>query len=102
MPSKAFEQYQKQCASYMPDVETIAKPVNLKCAYYMQTRRKVDLMNLLNATADILVHYGVLSDDNRNIVYSVDGSRVYYDKKNPRTVVEITEVTGKEFESWRY
>jgi hypothetical protein len=38
------------------------------------------------------VKYGVIEDDNSNVVVSVDGSRVLYDKENPRTEVEITEV----------
>lgn len=65
----------------------------------MPTRRRVDLSNLLNSTLDILVHYGVLLDDNRNIVYSVDGSRVLYDKASPRTEIEITPIT-EGVESW--
>jgi Holliday junction resolvase RusA-like endonuclease len=83
----------------MPKVKTIDYPVNIKCIYYMPTRRKVDLSNLLNATLDLLVHYGILLDDNRNIVYSVDGSRVYYDKDNSRTEIEITRIKG-DVELW--
>jgi Holliday junction resolvase RusA-like endonuclease len=58
----------------------------------MQTRRKVDLTNLLNAINDILVKYEILADDNSSIVFSMDGSRVFYDKENPRTEITITEV----------
>jgi Holliday junction resolvase RusA-like endonuclease len=79
--------------------ESVDYPVNVKCVYYMPTRRKVDLSNLLNSTLDILVHYGVLIDDNRNIVYSVDGSRVFYDKENPRTEIEITRIE-EDFQTW--
>lgn len=63
--------------------------VNVKAVYYMQTRRKVDITNLHNALHDILVHYGVLADDNMKIVVFTDGSRVKYDKLNPRTEVTI-------------
>lgn len=65
--------------------------VNVQCLYYMPTRRKVDLTNLLAATDDILVRAGILEDDNSNIVVSHDGSRVLYDKTNPRTEIVITE-----------
>jgi Holliday junction resolvase RusA-like endonuclease len=58
----------------------------------MPTHRRVDLTNLLEALNDILVKYGVIEDDNSNVVVSVDGSRVLYDKENARTEVEITEV----------
>lgn len=95
LPSEAFEKYQKECGRYMPMLdEPVEIPVNMKCTYYMQTRRRVDLLNLLEATADILVDYGVLADDNCKIVRSTDGSRVLYDKENPRVEIEIKEIDG--------
>ena len=69
--------------------EPISCPVEVSCEYYMPTRRKVDLVNLLEATLDILVRAEILDDDNSNIVVSHDGSRVRYDKENPRSVVTI-------------
>ena len=65
-------------------------PVNVKAIYYMPTRRVVDITNLHSALHDVLVKAGVLQDDNSRIVVSTDGSRVRYDKDNPRTEVEIT------------
>lgn len=99
IPSKQYREYEHDCAWFMPSEKTIDYPVNVKCVYYMPTRRKVDLSNLINSTLDILVRYGVLLDDNRNIVYSVDGSRVFYDKNNARTEIEITRIK-EEFQSW--
>ena len=58
----------------------------------MPTHHRVDQVNLLEATLDILVEYGVLADDNSNIVVSHDGSCVLYDKNNPRTEITITDV----------
>jgi hypothetical protein len=43
-----------------------------------------------------LVKYGVLEDDNYSIVASMDGSRAYYDKENPRTVIEIERLKENE------
>ena len=57
----------------------------------MPTRHRVDLANLLAATCDILVHYGVLEDDNSGIVASHDGSCVLYSKESPRVEIVITE-----------
>lgn len=92
IPSEAFEAYQERAGYYIPyKWAAINFPINLKCVYYMQTRRKVDLCNLLGATCDILVHYGVIADDSSNIVASHDGSRVEYDKYNPRVEITITE-----------
>jgi hypothetical protein len=44
---------------------------------------------------DILVKAKVLEDDNYKIVIGTDGSRVYYDKENPRTEVEIYQYKEK-------
>ncbi|QHJ73650.1 endodeoxyribonuclease [Butyrivibrio virus Arian] len=94
MPSEKYKQYERDTAYYMNWFKAwdkpINTPVNIKCEFYMKTRRRVDLTNLLEAIDDILVKHGVLEDDNYNIIVSHDGSRVYYDKENPRTVVEIT------------
>lgn len=92
IPSKLYKDYEKDCKPYIPDVETIDYPINLKCIYYMPTKRRVDLCNLLEATCDMLVFYRVLADDNSKIVYSHDGSKVLYDKNNPRTEIEIERV----------
>ncbi len=95
VPSKAYKQYEKEAGWYMPnDAEIISTPINVSCTYYMPTRRRVDLVNLQEATLDILVRYGIIEDDNCRIVVSMDGSRVLYDKANPRTVIEIQEAGG--------
>lgn len=93
IPSKQFKQYQKLFLSQVKyKGEPINKPVNVKCVYFMPTRHKVDITNLLNATHDLLVDAKVIEDDNSKIVVSVDGSRVLYDKDNPRVEIEIEEV----------
>ena len=92
IPSKAYRQYEKDCGFFLANVEPFLDPCNMKCLYYMPTRRRVDLVNLLEATCDILVHYGILIDDNSNYVVGHDGSRVLYDKENPRTEIYLTEV----------
>lgn len=90
MPSKLYKDYEKDCSKYIPKLEKpIDYSVNVKCLFYMPTRRRCDLTNLLEASDDILVKYGVLEDDNYNIIYSHDGSRVFYDKENPRTEIYI-------------
>lgn len=99
LPSKQYQQYEKDCKVFIPRPSfcPLTGQVNVKAVFYMETRRRVDLVNLLQALLDILVKYGVLGDDNSKIVVSVDGSRVGYDKENPRTVVEITEIEKGEF-----
>ena len=58
----------------------------------METRRKCDITNLLQATCDMLVKYGVIEDDNYSIIASFDGTRVSYDKENPRQEIEISQI----------
>lgn len=98
LPSKQYAQYEKDCKVFLTHVEPILSPCNMKCLYYMPTHRRVDLVNLLQATCDILVHYGILIDDNSNYVVGFDGSRVLYDKENPRTEIEITEIKDVELD----
>ena len=93
-PSGNYIQYRNNCLWYLRKCIGVPDPINQKvnvcCTYYMPTHRRVDLLNLLEATMDILVDAGILEDDNSNIVAGHDGSRVLYDKENPRTDVYIS------------
>jgi len=93
IPSKQFVEYQKVFLSQVRrPKQSIDQPVNVQAVYYMPTRHKVDITNLLSATHDLLVDAGVLEDDNSKIVVGVDGSRVLYDKEHPRVEITIQEV----------
>lgn len=93
--SKTYLEYEKYACVFLKPL-MIDYPVNIKSVFYMPTRRKVDISNLISALHDILVKYEVIIDDNYNIVYSIDGSRVFYDKQNPRTEIEITKINSEE------
>ena len=54
------------------------------------------MTNLMEATDDLLVAAGILADDNHRIIVSHDGSRVLYDKENPRCEVWITSAESTE------
>lgn len=88
---QAYLEYEKNCAEYVPPLH-IDYPINLKTVFYMPSRRRVDLSNLLEGIHDVLVKYDCLEDDNCNIIYSIDGSCVKYDKNYPRTEIEITKL----------
>lgn len=94
MPSDKYRKYEKAATKYVPKHDTITSPVCVQCTFYMQTRRAVDRINLEESIHDILVRAGLLADDNRDIIASGDGTRVFYDKDNPRTEVHITSVDG--------
>ena len=92
-PSQAYTTYEKTAGWFIKGELRrlkIATPVNVKMVYYMPNQRRVDLVNLQEATLDILVKYGVLADDSCKIVYTMDGSRVCFDKDRPRTEVTIS------------
>ena len=90
IPSKEYKEYERDAGYYINGKGLrIDYPVNVKCVFYRKDRRRCDLPNLLNAICDFLVHYEVFADDNYNVIASMDGSRVYIDKENPRTDVEI-------------
>lgn len=89
-PSEAFTDYEQAALWFVPKGIYINTPVNVKCLFYMPTQRTCDLTNLLEAIDDIMVTAGLLADDNYTVIASHDGSRVLYDKNNPRTEVEIT------------
>jgi Holliday junction resolvase RusA-like endonuclease len=91
VPSKKYREYEAAAGWYLPKGRpAIDTAVNVKCLFYMPTRRRCDLTNMLEAVDDLLVKYGVLVDDNYTVVESHDGSRVLYDKEHPRTEVYIT------------
>lgn len=91
VPSKQYRQYESDCGMFLKALGINGR-VNIKALYYMPTRRRVDLCNLHEALCDVLVKHGVIADDNSNIVAGMDGSRVLYDKNNPRTEIVIEEI----------
>ena len=92
-PSKAYVDYETDCLRQIKRPHSpISARVNVRCVYYMKPARRVDLANLIEATTDILVKAHVLEDDNSKIVAAHDGSRVDYDKQNPRVEIWIEEM----------
>lgn len=92
--SNLYKEFEAECGYYLQDYRlNIEKPINLKCTFYVKDKRKRDIVNLLNAIQDILVKYNVIADDNYNIINSVDGSRIIYEKGREETIIEIKEVT---------
>ena len=94
IPSKQYLQFEKDCQPYFKQVLNqigqIDYPINLQAVFYVETKRRIDLPNLLNAVDDAMVKSELILDDNRDIIASHDGSRVYHDKFNPRIEIEIT------------
>lgn len=90
--SKQYVKFERDCAYFLKKyARHIEIPINLKCTFYVPDKRKRDITNLLNAIQDILVKYDVIADDNYNIVASLDGTRIIYEKGRQETIVEITK-----------
>ena len=100
--SPQYEDYEATCGYFLNPKprKPIDYPVNVKCIFYMPTRRRVDKSNLEAAIHDILVTYRVLADDNRDVIASTDGSRVFYDKEQPRAEITIEPYEG-DYEQWK-
>ena len=95
MPSQQYLDYEAEAVWHCKRARVlrpIEEPVEVKCLFYMPTRRRVDLTNLLESIDDVLVKSGVLKDDHSGIIVSHDGSRVRYDKDNPRTIIFIRKL----------
>ena len=94
IPSAQYRRYERDAGWFLKPL-AISEPVNIRAIYFMPARQKVDITNLESALMDVLVKYGVIADDNCRVVVSTDGSRVMYDKENPRTEVTITKSKEK-------
>lgn len=93
---KAYERdFIRQALSLGVYGKCLSMPLEITCRYYRETKRRVDLTNLLACTDDCLVKAKIIEDDNYKIVVSHDGSRVYFDKENPRVEIEIKEIESE-------
>lgn len=91
--SKLYKEFEQNCGYFLNKYQTnIDYPINLKCTFYVPDKRKRDIVNLLNAIQDILVKYKVIADDNYNIIKSIDGSRIIYEKGREETIIEISKM----------
>lgn len=95
MPSKKYKEYERDAVWFLKPMppRPIECRVNIKCLFYLPTRRRTDLTNLLEAVDDLLVHAGIIADDHYGIVEAHDGSRCFVDRDNPRTEITITRIT---------
>ena len=94
LQSRAHDDYKKKAMPYLvpKPSEPITEQVEVTYLFFMKTRRIVDKSGLMQAADDMLVEAGILDDDNSRILVSHDGTRVLYDKDNPRTEVTIKAI----------
>lgn len=88
LPSKAYEEWEKQAhdwAWFYKPRSLIAAPVSVE-AHIFYAGPQPDLSGCLESIGDCLE--GIVWVNDKQIV-SWDGSRLYHDKKNPRTELII-------------
>lgn len=92
--SDAYRQYERDAGWFIHNskLKPIDFPVNIKYTFFRENEIRCDGLNLSAAMDDILVKYGILADDNFKIVAGHDGTRVFIDRDNPRTEIEITRM----------
>lgn len=93
-PSEQYTEYEEYAGWLIPKLG-IEKKVNVRVLYYLNAKKKVDLVNLLECTCDILVKYGAIKDDSSAYIGSHDGSRVLFDKDRPRAEIYIEPYEGE-------
>lgn len=100
MQSELYLAFERDCGYFLKRyAKHINTPHNLKCTFIVPDKRRRDIVNLLNAIQDILIKYGVIEDDNYNIIAGLDGSRIIYNKGVEQTIIELTEVTNEEIQA---
>ena len=94
MPSANYKKYERDAARFLTPrpPRPIECSLNIQCLFYLPTRRRTDLTNLLEAVDDVLVSTGIIADDHYGIVTAHDGSRCFHDKLNPRTEIIMTRI----------
>ena len=71
-------------------------PLWIRYEFHMETKRRVDALNLCACVDDLLTDAKIIKDDNSGIIVSHDGVRVSHDKEHPRTEIYIYEYDEKE------
>jgi len=76
----------EQLACLLPIAPATTVPVSLKAIFYRE-RRTGDLGNFLKALCDVIERSGLIEND--RLIQSFDGSRLAWDKRNPRVEFEV-------------
>ena len=94
--SPQYRQYEKEFIKQMDEnlkgLFDAEVQLHMRALYYFPDRRgKADLVNLIQATQDILQKFGLYNNDSQ--IKSLDGSRIVgIDKDNPRVEIEMEAI----------
>ncbi len=94
LPSKAWKKWLDTCEVYappgvaLPDALT-GRPLNCAARFFLQ-RRTGDAVGYYQGLADLLEKKGLVENDKWIVTWR--GTDLYYDKRQPRVEVELTEL----------
>jgi Holliday junction resolvase RusA-like endonuclease len=95
LPSRLYREYAKLCKRQFKtmNLDTCTElygdcTLECKAIFFCRDGRRRDLVNLMQALADILEENKIVAND--ALIISWDGTRMAVDKDNPRVEVELT------------
>ena len=95
--SKNYLEWEKKQIEYLWDELTetleVLPPYKIICNFYMPDKRKSDLSNKFESIADMLVKFWLFEDDNYTILPNIQLNYKWYDKENPRVIIDILGLT---------
>lgn len=97
------KEFHSQCKAagiyYPPD----ALPIRDKCQvvglFYCNNKESKSISSYMEALLDCLVYAGIIINKGHRVVNNIDGSRMYYDAKNPRITIFIRSWGAKNGDS---
>lgn len=93
--SKQYMEWHKTAVQQLEDKnvpkDQIDFPIALSVIFYRPDRRKRDLSNMVESINDLLVDYGLLKDDNCDIIKALHVYDGGTDKERPRCKILINE-----------
>lgn len=93
------QQYKEREKQKIIELKKQVEPMNLnnqlkiEYEFYMPDRRKTDLSNKVESINDMFVEYGLLEDDNWQIIKEMQITCLWIEKDNPRCEVSIYSLT---------
>ncbi len=88
--TKPYRDFKKNLVDYLPKgIRTLKNALKIEYNFYFPDRRRRDICNYEKTLTDTLVDYGIMEDDSQIERIVIEK---YYDKGNPYTVAEISEM----------
>lgn len=94
LPSEAYLKWEKDARAHAMIQKTCKTPIKLPVAVKAAIYYKGPMMDIHGAFESIADAFQGILWENDSQIKSWDGSRIYHDKDNPRTEIEVTLFEG--------